>query len=177
MIIGTLALAFALGINTVTCVLWLRQPDDGFARLLSYMAAHVPTGANVTDAAIGQDGDIGQLALADSYDIGLWDRTGCPLSGACPIRPGAMGGSQRRLLIPQPISGSRSRRSWQAIAVIPRPHLQRPSALPIAAALGSRAHRQVENTISATAPLRRYDYPRHVRRLERAQLARWRVVT
>ena len=66
------ALALVLGVNAATSVQWLQQPDDGFAQVLAYMAAHIPAGAKVTDAAIGQDGDIGQLALGGSYDVGLW---------------------------------------------------------------------------------------------------------
>lgn len=67
------AVALVLGINIGTCAQWLRQPDNGFARLLSYMATHVQAGAAVTDAAGGQDGDdVGQLALSGRYHVGLW---------------------------------------------------------------------------------------------------------
>jgi hypothetical protein len=52
-------------------VQWLRQPDDGFARLLSYMAAQVPAGARVSDAT-GDQNDVAEYALVGRYDAGLW---------------------------------------------------------------------------------------------------------
>jgi 4-amino-4-deoxy-L-arabinose transferase-like glycosyltransferase len=64
-------LVLALSLNAVTCVQWLRQPDDGFARLLSYMAAQVPAGARVSDAT-GEQNDVAEYALAGRYDAGLW---------------------------------------------------------------------------------------------------------
>jgi hypothetical protein len=64
-------LVLALGLNAVTCVQWLRQPDDGFARLLSYMAAQVPAGTRVSDAT-GDQNDVAEYALAGRYDTGLW---------------------------------------------------------------------------------------------------------
>jgi hypothetical protein len=69
------ALAVAVGINLATCAQWLRQPDDGFARLLGYMAVHVPAGASVTDAAdplVDRGDDIVQFALAGRYNVGPW---------------------------------------------------------------------------------------------------------
>ena len=65
-------LALALVMNLYVCVQWLLQPDDGWAQLIGYMAAHVPASANITDAAIGPNGDISQFALAGEYDVGLW---------------------------------------------------------------------------------------------------------
>ncbi|MGA2831202.1 MAG: phospholipid carrier-dependent glycosyltransferase, partial [Streptosporangiaceae bacterium] len=52
-------LVLALGFNAATCVQWRGQPDDGYARLLEFMAAHVPAGARVSDAA----GDQSDIAL------------------------------------------------------------------------------------------------------------------
>ena len=59
-------LVLILGINLATCVQWRRQPDDGIARLLSYMAIHVPPGARVTDAS---GSGIIQFALAGQYHV------------------------------------------------------------------------------------------------------------
>ena len=64
-------LVLALGFNAATCVQWLRQPDDGFTRLLGFMAAHVPAGATVSDA-VGEQDDVAEYALAGRYDTGLW---------------------------------------------------------------------------------------------------------
>ena len=60
------ALLLALSVNLVTCVQWLSQPDDGWALLLSYMAAHVPAGT-----AVGAtDDDISALyGLAGKYQV------------------------------------------------------------------------------------------------------------
>jgi len=67
------ALAVILAINLATSVDWLVRPDNGFVRALAYITAHVPRGANITDAAVGPAGDIGQNALADyGYHAGLW---------------------------------------------------------------------------------------------------------
>lgn len=44
-IMATLAVVF--GLNVKTGVQWLRQPDDGYARLLPYLAANVPPGTAV----------------------------------------------------------------------------------------------------------------------------------
>jgi hypothetical protein len=60
------ALVLILSINLATCVQWRRQPDDGIARLLSYMAIHVPAGARVTDAS---GSGIVPFALAGHYHI------------------------------------------------------------------------------------------------------------
>ena len=64
-------LVLALGLNAAPCVQWLRQPDDGFTRLLTYMAAHVPAEARVSDAT-GDQNDVAEYALAGRYDAGLW---------------------------------------------------------------------------------------------------------
>jgi hypothetical protein len=69
--VAVTALVLALGLNLVTCALWFREPDDGFARLLSYMAAHVPPGTKVADAG-GYQNDVGEYVLAGQYDVGLW---------------------------------------------------------------------------------------------------------
>lgn len=70
---ATAVLALGLSVNLATCAQWLWQPDDGFARLLSYMAAHVQPGASITDAAVGQSGDVGENTLADDgYHVGFW---------------------------------------------------------------------------------------------------------
>jgi hypothetical protein len=67
------ALAVILAINLATSVDWLVRPDNGFVRALAYITAHVPRGANITDAAVGPAGDIGENALADyGYHAGLW---------------------------------------------------------------------------------------------------------
>jgi hypothetical protein len=71
--IAIVALTLGLSVNLATCAQWLWQPDDGFARLLSYMAAHVPPGTSITDAAMGQVGDVGETTLADyGYYVGFW---------------------------------------------------------------------------------------------------------
>ena len=57
------ALTLALGLNIATCVQWLRQPDDGFAQLLRYMAAHVPAGTRV---GATEDDIAAQYGLAGS---------------------------------------------------------------------------------------------------------------
>jgi hypothetical protein len=68
-------LALAGGLNVWTCIQWARQPDDGFARLLRYMAAQVPPGTAVTVAAgspIAGNSDGGRYALQAHYKAGLW---------------------------------------------------------------------------------------------------------
>jgi hypothetical protein len=63
------ALGLILGVNLVTAAQWIRQPDDGFARLADYVTAHVPAGT-----AIGTiQGDIeSQYALGAHYIVGDW---------------------------------------------------------------------------------------------------------
>jgi len=72
-----LGVSFALmmGANVVTCVQWAKHPDDGFALLLPYMAAHVPLGTAVTVAAGSpppSQTDGGRYALESMYKVGLW---------------------------------------------------------------------------------------------------------
>jgi 4-amino-4-deoxy-L-arabinose transferase-like glycosyltransferase len=59
-------LVLILGVNLATCVQWRQQPDDGIAKLLSYMAIHVPPGARVTDAS---GSGIIPFALAGQYHV------------------------------------------------------------------------------------------------------------
>jgi 4-amino-4-deoxy-L-arabinose transferase-like glycosyltransferase len=70
----TAAFTLALSLNLATCVRWLQQPDDGFAQVLSYMAAHVPAGARVTDAADAPPGpmDVVHYTPVSRYHVGLW---------------------------------------------------------------------------------------------------------
>ncbi|TVZ02885.1 phospholipid carrier-dependent glycosyltransferase [Trebonia kvetii] len=70
---AAVVLGLGLSVNLATCTQWLFQPDDGFTRLLSYMTAHVPPSAPITDAAMGLSGDVGANALADyGYHVGFW---------------------------------------------------------------------------------------------------------
>jgi 4-amino-4-deoxy-L-arabinose transferase-like glycosyltransferase len=66
----TTTLMLVLSINVMTSVQWLRQPDDGVAHLLSYMAAHVPVHARISDAG-GTDTVF--YALAGQYDLWPWE--------------------------------------------------------------------------------------------------------
>jgi hypothetical protein len=61
------ALVLVLSINLATAVQWLRQPDDGISRLLSYMTAHVPAGAGVSNAT---GTDVVRFVLVHRYRIG-----------------------------------------------------------------------------------------------------------
>ena len=64
------ALTIALGVNLLTCVRWLLQPDDGFVQLIGYVTAHVPAGTVIG----ATDGDIETpYALAGSYQVGYWE--------------------------------------------------------------------------------------------------------
>jgi Dolichyl-phosphate-mannose-protein mannosyltransferase len=68
-------LALALSVNLATVVLWARQPDDGFAELMPYMAAHIRAGTAITIAAGSpppSQTDGGRYALEDRYKVGLW---------------------------------------------------------------------------------------------------------
>lgn len=72
-ITAAIVLAVGLSVNLATCAQWLWRPDDGFARLLSYMTDHLPPGARITDAAVGLSGDVGENTLADyGYHVGFW---------------------------------------------------------------------------------------------------------
>jgi hypothetical protein len=64
-------LVLVLGINIVTAVQWLREPDDGFALLFQYMSAHIPAG---TVIASGTDSpqDIASYALPPRYIAGVY---------------------------------------------------------------------------------------------------------
>lgn len=63
------ALVAALGLNVITCVQWLRQPDDAFVRLYGYVNTHVPRGTAV--GAIS--GDIATTySLYATYQTGYW---------------------------------------------------------------------------------------------------------
>jgi Dolichyl-phosphate-mannose-protein mannosyltransferase len=69
------AFTLMVGANVVTCIQWARHPDDGFALLLPYMAAHVPPGTAVTVAAGSpppSQTDGGRYALESMYKVGLW---------------------------------------------------------------------------------------------------------
>ncbi len=69
------ALVLILGINLGTSVQWRRQSDDGFARLIQYVTAHVPAGT----AFSAIQGDIETPSLGGPYKVGYWD-TGAALS-------------------------------------------------------------------------------------------------
>ena len=66
----TAGLVLVLGINLVTGLQWWREPDDGFALLFQYMAAHIPAG---TVIASGTDSpqDIVSYALPPRYIAGV----------------------------------------------------------------------------------------------------------
>jgi glycosyltransferase involved in cell wall biosynthesis len=61
------ALVLVLSVNLVTAVQWRQRPDDGISRLLSYMKAHVPAGAGVSNAS---GTDVLRFVLAHRYRIG-----------------------------------------------------------------------------------------------------------
>jgi len=72
-IMATLAVVF--GLNVKTGVQWLRQPDDGFAYLLPYLAANVPPGTAVDIPAASlplSQSDGGRYELEGQYRTGLW---------------------------------------------------------------------------------------------------------
>jgi hypothetical protein len=71
-IIGALALGLAIGLNVATCLQWRQRPDDGYARLIGYMAAHVPAHATVTAVDGTAEAGITQYALAGRYGVGRW---------------------------------------------------------------------------------------------------------
>jgi Dolichyl-phosphate-mannose-protein mannosyltransferase len=69
------ALAVVFGLNVKTGVQWLRQPDDGYARLLPYLAANVPPGTAVDIPAASlplSQSDGGRYELEGQYRTGLW---------------------------------------------------------------------------------------------------------
>lgn len=64
------AVVFIFTVNFFTIAQWLRQPDDGFARLIQYMTTHVSQGTRVGVV----DGDIETpYALGYSYYVGYWE--------------------------------------------------------------------------------------------------------
>jgi hypothetical protein len=72
---GATALVAMLGVNVSTAITWLREPDNGFARLLPYLDRHVPAGTAITIAAASRplsQSDGGRYALEDRYQAGLW---------------------------------------------------------------------------------------------------------
>jgi hypothetical protein len=72
-IMTTLAVVF--GLNMKTGADWLRQPDDGFAHLLPYLAAKVPPGTPVDIPAATlplSQSDGGRYELEGEYPTGLW---------------------------------------------------------------------------------------------------------
>jgi 4-amino-4-deoxy-L-arabinose transferase-like glycosyltransferase len=72
-IMTTLAVVF--GLNVKTGVQWLRQPDDGFAHLLPYLAEYVPPGMAVDTPAARlplSQSDGGRYELEGQYRTGLW---------------------------------------------------------------------------------------------------------
>jgi hypothetical protein len=65
-------LVLALSLNAATGAQWRLRPDDGYALLLGYMAAHIPAGTTIT-AVDGTTSDgITQYALAYRYNVGRW---------------------------------------------------------------------------------------------------------
>jgi 4-amino-4-deoxy-L-arabinose transferase-like glycosyltransferase len=75
---GTLGLlAVVLGLNVTTYLQWRSRPDDGYAQLRHYMAAHVPEGSRVA-AADGsssrsqQEQGPSSWVLRDRYDVVRW---------------------------------------------------------------------------------------------------------
>ncbi len=68
-------LAALLILNLVTCVVWYDRPDDGFSRLLPYLAKHVAPGTSI-DLAAGApppaQADGGLYALEGAYRVGAW---------------------------------------------------------------------------------------------------------
>ncbi|HJY96653.1 MAG TPA: hypothetical protein VJ371_17010, partial [Streptosporangiaceae bacterium] len=72
-IMATLAVVF--GLNVETGAHWLRQPDDGYAHLLPYLAANVPPGSAVDIPAASlplSQSDGGRYELEGQYRTGLW---------------------------------------------------------------------------------------------------------
>jgi hypothetical protein len=59
-------LTAALGLNVITCVQWIRQPDDSFVRLYGYVTTHVPRGTVVASI----EGDIStSYSLYGTYPV------------------------------------------------------------------------------------------------------------
>ena len=69
------ALVFAIGLNFVTWVQWLRQPDDAIVQLVRYMPANVPAGTTVsvpTATPYPPFNDVTQEALPPRYKVDPW---------------------------------------------------------------------------------------------------------
>jgi hypothetical protein len=65
----TVALTLTISLNLATFVQRLRQPDNGFAQLFRYMAAHVPVGTRVGQTALDE---VAEYALSNWYQVGIW---------------------------------------------------------------------------------------------------------
>lgn len=67
-------LVLILSVNLVTCVRFLRQPDDAFIQMYGYITAHIPPGTRI--GAISYDIDP-EYTLSDQgvgkYDLGFWN--------------------------------------------------------------------------------------------------------
>jgi hypothetical protein len=59
-------LTLALALSSTTYTMARTKTDDGYARLLDYMAEHVPAGSRIT--AAGGPG----VVLSDKYEVGVW---------------------------------------------------------------------------------------------------------
>jgi hypothetical protein len=70
--VAVAGLVLAVSLNAATWAQWRLRPDDGYALLLRYMAAHIPAGTTIT-AVDGTTSDgITQYALAYRYNVGRW---------------------------------------------------------------------------------------------------------
>jgi hypothetical protein len=70
--VAVAGLVLAMSLNAATWAQWRLRPDDGYALLLRYMAAHIPAGTTIT-AVDGTTSDgITQYALAYRYNVGRW---------------------------------------------------------------------------------------------------------
>ena len=70
-LLSTMAILM-LGLNLATCVQWLVQPDNGYARLRQYLAAHVPAGSAIIAVDGTNERGITEWALSDRYRVGRW---------------------------------------------------------------------------------------------------------
>ena len=121
------ALTLALGVNLLTCVRWLLQPDDGFVQLIGYVTAHVPAGS-VIGATYG---DIETPYAAGRQLPGrLLGDPGWPVSRSCPLHCGGVGDDRRGLLKPDPVPGPEPRQPCSAGVLVHRTYLWRARAVP-----------------------------------------------
>ncbi len=67
----TAGLVLVLGINLVTGLQWWREPDDGWALLFQYMAAHIPAGTVIANGTASSQ-DIASYALPPRYIAGVY---------------------------------------------------------------------------------------------------------